>query len=71
MKLDCVRASDWGRGNGWIVFNTQNGGIVAHSQQADSGFAWMAAAHALAKGITDMQLTIYNLSPQPAVEYVA
>jgi hypothetical protein len=31
----------------------------------------MVAAHKLAKGITDMQLTIYNLSPQPLIEYVA
>jgi hypothetical protein len=71
MKLDCVRASDWGRGNGWVIIDTQNGGIVAHSQQADSGFAWMAAAHALAQGISHMQLTIHNLAPQPVVEYVA
>jgi hypothetical protein len=71
MKLDCVRATDYGFADGWVVINTQNGGIVAHCSQADSGFAWMVAAHNLAKGITDMQLTIYNLSPQPLIEYVA
>jgi hypothetical protein len=71
MKLECVCASDYGHGNGWIIIDMQNGGIVAHSQQADSGFAWMAAAHALAKGVTDMQLTIHNLAPQPGVETCA
>lgn len=64
MKLDCVKASDVGLGKGWVVVNTQNGGIVAHSENDDCCFAWMKAAESIAEAIADMQRTIYGLSPQ-------
>ncbi|HUS38020.1 MAG TPA: hypothetical protein VMX74_01135 [Pirellulales bacterium] len=64
MKLDCVKASDVGLGKGWAVINMENGGVVHHDADTDSEFAWMGAAEVLAEAISDMQRTIYNLSPQ-------
>jgi hypothetical protein len=64
MKLDCVKASDVGLGKGWAVIDMENGGIVHHDANIDSEFAWMGAAKVLAEAISDMQRTIYNLSPQ-------
>lgn len=64
MKLDCIKASDVGRESGWVIVNTLNGGIVAHSTLDDSGYAWMLAALSLARAITDMQRTIYSTCPQ-------
>jgi hypothetical protein len=64
MKLDCVKASDVGLGKGWVVINMENGGVVHHDADTDSEFAWMGAAEVLAEAISDMQRTIYNLSPQ-------
>ena len=64
MDLDCIKASDVGLKEGYVIINRVNGGIVAHSTQSDSGFAWMAAADKLAKALSDMQRTIHAASPQ-------
>jgi len=64
MRLDCIKASDVGLGKGWVVISTSNGGIVAHHEDDDCGFAWMRAAELMAEAIADMQRTIYALSPQ-------
>ena len=64
MRLDCIKASDVGLGNGWVVINTVNGGIVAHHTDDDCGFAWMRASEVMAEAIAAMQRTIYGLSPQ-------
>lgn len=64
MKLDCIKATDVGLGSGWVIVNTENGGIVAHTHHLDSEFAWMEAAHSLASAISEMQRAIYEASPQ-------
>lgn len=64
MKLDCVKASDYGLGDGWVIVNMQNGGVVAHDVDSNCGFAWMMAAESMANAIEDIQRTIYGLSPQ-------
>ncbi len=64
MRLDCIKAVDIGLGQGWVIINTMNGGIVAHDERDDSEFAWMKAATVFAEAIADMQRTIYTLSPQ-------
>jgi hypothetical protein len=64
MKLDCIDAKLVGLEKGWAVINTENGGIVAHHASDDCGFAWMIAADELAKALTDIQRTIYAVSPQ-------
>lgn len=71
MKLDCIKASDVGLGRGWVIVNTLNGGIVAHHSYEDCAFAWMKAAKAMAEAISDMQRTIYGLSPQQMRLHVA
>lgn len=64
MNLDCIKASDVGMGSGWVVIDTRNGGIVAHDTNDDCGFAWMRAAEKMAEAVSDIQRTIYALSPQ-------
>lgn len=64
MDLDCVKAADVGRGDGWVIVNRINGGIVAHDTSSDTEFAWMAAAHKLAEALSDIQRTIHAASPQ-------
>lgn len=64
MDLDCVKAADVGRGDGWVIVNRINGGIVAHNTNSDSGHAWMTAAHELAEALSEIQRTIYAVSPQ-------
>ena len=64
MKLDCVKAANYGLGAGWVVINTVNGGVVAHDERDGDGWAWYAAANNLAAALDDIQRTITGLSPQ-------
>jgi len=68
MKLDCIKATEVGLGSGWVIINTVNGGIVAHTPLIDSEFAWMNAAESLAEALDDIQRTIYAASPQQMKE---
>ena len=61
MRLDCVHAREVGLAKGWAIVDTETGRLIGHHVHADSGFAWMDAADALAKALTDIQLTIYNV----------
>lgn len=64
MKLDCIKAADYGLGNGWIVIDTVNGGVVSHDERDDDGWAWYKAANTLAEALTDIERTIINTHPQ-------
>lgn len=65
MILDCKDAAAFGLGKGWVVYDTRNGGIVAHDERDDdTGFVWMMAAHKLADALGDIERTIYATHPQ-------
>ena len=65
MRLDCVKATSVGRKRGWVIVDQTNGGIVAHDERDESGFAWMAAAIALGEALTEIERMEREMSEQP------
>ena len=64
MRLDCTTAEKFHFNRGWVVYDQDNGGIVAHDERDESEFSWMRAAQNLADALTDIERTIHNTHPQ-------
>lgn len=68
MRLDCADAARFGLKRGWVVYDQNNGGIVAHDERDDCCFAWMRAANNLADALADIERTIHNTHRQRSPE---